>query len=129
MTEETYDLSWPGSDVAESGRIWKARNFIHEHLGEKLSLNEVAKASQTSANYLSETFRKTVGINFVQYVARARYERATTLLSEADLRVSEIAFASGFQSLSQFNRVFRELSGKSPSDYRAAVPAQKKKRR
>jgi AraC-like DNA-binding protein len=41
-------------------------------------------------------------------------------LHELDLRISEIAFEVGFQSLSQFNRVFKKLSGKSPSAYRAA---------
>jgi two-component system response regulator YesN len=113
---------------AEPVRIWKARNFIHEHCGEELSLGKVAKAAHTSANYLSEKFKEATGINFVKYVARARYEKAATLLREADLRVSEIAFASGFQSLSQFNRVFKKFSGKSPSEYRDAARARKKRR-
>ena len=105
----------------ESVRIWKARNYIDEHVGEELSLTRVAKAAETSANYLSEKFKEAVGINFVKYVARARYEKAARLLEDADLRVSEIAFAAGFQSLSQFNRVFKKLSGKSPTAYRAAA--------
>ena len=63
------------------------------------------------------------------YVARARYEKAAELLGNGDLRVSEIAFAAGFQSLSQFNRVFKKFSGKSPSQYRAAGRAQQKRRR
>ncbi|MEY2497579.1 MAG: hypothetical protein QOD12_1135 [Verrucomicrobiota bacterium] len=113
---------------AEPVRIWKARNFIHEHCSEELSLGKVAKAAHTSANYLSEKFKEATGINFVKYVARARYEKAATLLREADLRVSEIAFASGFQSLSQFNRVFKKFSGKSPSEYRDAARARKKRR-
>jgi AraC-like DNA-binding protein len=108
---------------AESGRIWKARNFIDEHISEELSLPKVAKAADTSPNYLSEKFKEATGINFVQYVALGRYQKAATLLREVDLRVSEIAFAAGFQSLSQFNRVFKKFSGKSPTEYRAAVRA------
>ena len=50
------------------------------------------------------------GVNFVDYVARTRFEKACDLL-RFDLRISEIAFAVGFQSLSQFNRVFKKLSG------------------
>lgn len=123
MTKETRDQSRQGRNGAESGRIWKARNFIDEHAGEELSLTKVAKAADTSANYLSEKFKEATGINFVKYVARTRYEKAAALLREADLRVSEIAFASGFQSLSQFNRVFKKFSGQSPSEYRAAARA------
>ena len=102
-------------------RIQKARHFIHENCADEISLRQVAQAVSTSTNYLSEKFRETTGVNFVRYVARARYEKAAALLRESPLRVSEIAFAVGFQSLSQFNRVFKKLAGKSPTEYRAAM--------
>ncbi len=69
--------------------------------------------------HLSEKFKQVTGVKFVDYVARTRFEKARKLLEDVDLRVSEIAFAVGFQSLSQFNRVFKKLSGKSPTEYRA----------
>ena len=99
---------------AEPVEIWKARNFIHEHSDEELSLTQVAKAANISPNYLSEKFKQVTGVNFVKYVARTRYEKARALLHDFDLRVSEIAFAAGFQSLSQFNRVFKKFSGSLP---------------
>jgi AraC-like DNA-binding protein len=114
------DTSRHQSNVAESVRIWKARNFIHAHASEELSLGKVARAANTSPNYFSEKFKEATGMNFVSYVARTRFEKAAALLRQADLRVSEIAFATGFQSLSQFNRVFKKFSGKSPTEYRAA---------
>jgi AraC-like DNA-binding protein len=104
---------------AEPVEIWKARNFIHEHSGEELSLTKLAKAVNTSANHLSEKFKQVTGVNFVDYVAHTRFEKACQLLQDVDLRISQIAFEVGFQSLSQFNRVFKRLSGKSPSAYRA----------
>ena len=103
---------------AEPVEIWKARNFIHEHSDEEISLTKVAKAVSISANHLSEKFKQVTGVNFVEYVARTRFERARALLRDGDLRISEIAFAVGFQSLSQFNRVFRNLAGRSPTEYR-----------
>ena len=109
------------SNGAEPARIWKARNFIEEHCAEEISLAQVAKAANTSANYFSEKFKEATGTNFVHYVARRRFERAAALLSNRDARVSEIAFATGFQSLSQFNRVFRKFAGKSPTEYRAGL--------
>ena len=113
----------------EPVRIWKARNFIDAHSSEELSLGKVARAANTSANYFSEKFKEATGMNFVSYVARMRFEKAATLLREADLRVSEIAFATGFQSLSQFNRIFRKFAGKSPTEYRASARPKKKPRR
>ena len=102
----------------ESVRILKARNFIDAHSAEELSLERVAKAANTSANYFSEKFKEATGTTFVRYVARTRFEKAAALLRETDLRVSEIAFACGFQSLSQFNRVFKKFAAKSPTEYR-----------
>jgi transcriptional regulator GlxA family with amidase domain len=113
---------------AEPVEIWKARNFIHEHSGEELSLTKLAKAVNSSANHLSEKFKQVTGVNFVDYVARTRFENARDLLLNSNRRISEIAFAAGFQSLSQFNRVFKKFSGKSPSAYRTAHLKRKKGR-
>ena len=105
---------------AEPVAIWKARKFIEEHSDEELSLRKVAKAVNINPNYLSEKFKQVAGINFVEYVARTRLATACALLRNGNMRISEIAFAAGFQSLSQFNRVFKRLSGKSPTQYRVA---------
>jgi AraC-like DNA-binding protein len=105
---------------AEPVAIWKARKYIEEHSGEELSLTKVAKLVNMNANYLSENFKQVTGINFVEYVARTRFANAGNLLRNPNLSISEIAFAAGFQSLSQFNRVFRRFSDKSPTQFRAA---------
>jgi AraC-like DNA-binding protein len=105
---------------AEPVAIWKARKYIEEHSREELSLTKVARAVNMNANHLSENFKQVTGVNFVEYVARSRFNTACDLLRHGNLRTSEIAFAAGFQSLSQFNRVFKKLSGKSPTQYRAA---------
>src|SRR5438093_4881606 len=105
---------------AQPVEIWKARKFIHEHADEELSLTEVGKAVNISANHLSEKFKEVAGINFVDYVARIRVGQACDLLQNPNLRISEIAFAVGFQSLSQFNRVFKKLTRKSPTQFRTA---------
>ena len=113
------DFEFQTLDHAEPARIWKARCFIHYHLGEALSLTRVADFVSISPNYLSEEFKRVTGSKFVDYVAHTRIEKACELLSNSNLRISEIAFEVGFQSLSQFNRVFKKLSGKSPTKYRA----------
>jgi transcriptional regulator GlxA family with amidase domain len=125
----TYQFRKPApSHRAEPVEIWKARKFIEQHSGDELSLRKVAKAVNISANHLSEKFKQVTGVNFVDYVARDRFEKARDLLLNSNRRVSEIAFATGFQSLSQFNRVFKNLSGKSPTAYRAAHLRRRKRR-
>lgn len=105
---------------AEPVEVWKARKFIEEHSGEELSLRRVAKAVNIHPNYLSEKFKQVTGMNFVEYIACTRFKEACRLLHDGDLKISDIAFGAGFQSLSQFNRVFKRLSGKSPTQFRAA---------
>ncbi len=105
---------------AEPVEIWKARKFIEEHSGEELSLSKLAKVVNVSANHLSEKFKQVTGVNFVEYIAWTRFEKACDLLRNSTLRISEIGFAVGFQSLSQFNRVFKKLSEGSPTQYRTA---------
>ena len=117
----------PKASRAEPVQIWKARNFIREHSAEELSLTKVAKAVNISANHFSEKFKQVTGANFVDYVARIRFEKARELLHDTNLRISEIAFAVGFQSLSQFNRVFKRLARKAPTAYRAAHCRRKKR--
>jgi AraC-like DNA-binding protein len=106
---------------AEPVEIWKARKFIEEHSADELSLSKLAKAVNISANHLSERFKQVTGVKFVDYVAQIRFEKARHLLLNSNLRISEIAFAVGFQSLSQFNRVFKGRAGKSPTEYRGKV--------
>ena len=104
---------------AEPVAIWKARKYIAERLCEELSLTTIAKAVNMNPSYLSENFKQVTGIKFVDYVAHARFKNACDLLQNSRLRISEIAFAVGFQSLSQFNRVFKRFSGESPTQFRA----------
>jgi AraC-like DNA-binding protein len=126
-TNESKRVRLQNDDRAEPVEIWKARKFIEEHSSEELSLTRVARAVNISGNYLSEKFRDVTGINFVEYVARVRFEKACDLLENVDRRISEIAFAVGFQSLSQFNRVFKRLSGNSPTGYRRSLARPQKR--
>jgi AraC-like DNA-binding protein len=111
---------------AEPRDIWKARQFIEENAGEPLSLGKVASVIGINPTHLSEKFKQVTGSKFVEYIARKRFERARMLLQNVDLRISEIAFAVGFQSLSQFNRVFKKFSGTSPTECRAHITRVKK---
>lgn len=101
--------------------ITRAKEFIKQRQSEDISLGEVAKAVNTSSFYFCKLFKKATGLNFTNYVSRVRIEKAKNLLLNPNLRVSEIAYEVGFQSLTHFNRVFKKIIGESPSEYRGQL--------
>lgn len=103
---------------AEPPAITRAKQFIHEHQGDEISLGDVAHAVNTSTFYFCKLFKKTTGLNFTEYLSRVRIEKARNLLLNPNLRISEVAFSAGFQSLTHFNRIFRRMAGESPTQYR-----------
>ena len=107
--------------TAESPQVTKARVFIADHQAEELSLSQVASAVNMSAFYFCKTFKKTTGMTFTDYLARVRVEKVKNLLLNPHKRVSEAAYEAGFQSLSQFNRVFRRVAGEAPTVYRTRL--------
>jgi AraC-like DNA-binding protein len=103
---------------AEPPMIAKAKAYIQEHQAENVRLREVAKAINTSKFYFCKQFKSVTGIKFTDYLTRVRMEKCKNLLLNPNLRVSEIAFEVGFQSITNFNRVFKKILGQSPTDYR-----------
>ncbi|MEY4940165.1 MAG: hypothetical protein RIQ93_1900 [Verrucomicrobiota bacterium] len=107
--------------TAEPPAVSRARTFIAEHLGEQLCLQQVARASNMSAFYFCKVFKGATGLTFTDYVGRARVEHTKQRLLNPNVRISEAAYEAGFQSLSQFNRVFRRIAGEAPTAYRERI--------
>lgn len=104
--------------ASEVPAVSKARAFIAEHLGESIALSDVARAANMSSFHFCKVFKAALGVTFTDYLSRARVERTKQLLIDPHKRVSEAAYEVGFQSLSQFNRAFRRITGETPSAYR-----------
>lgn len=98
--------------------ITKARTYIADHLAESISLTDVARVANMSSFHFCKVFKGALGVTFTDYLARARVEKTKQLLINPHKRVSEAAYEVGFQSLSQFNRAFRRITGETPSAYR-----------
>ena len=111
---------------AEPPLVQKAREYIDKHKMEPLSLAAVAKAAGASVFHFCKVFRKSTGLKFTDYVARVRLEDARTQLLNPNRRISEVAYDVGFQSLTQFNRMFKRVFGQSPSDFRARLSSAKR---
>ena len=106
---------------AEPPLVQKARDYIGKHKAEPLSLDAVAKAAGASVFHFCKVFRKSTGIKFTDYVTRVRLEDARTQLLNPNRRISEVAYDVGFQSLTQFNRMFKRVFGQSPTEFRAKL--------
>jgi AraC-like DNA-binding protein/ligand-binding sensor protein len=105
--------------------VRRARAYIAGHHANLISLDDISRALHVSTFYLCKIFKKATGLTFTEYLARIRVERAKNLLLNPHLRVNEIAYTVGFQSLTHFNRIFREITGEAPTVFRdnAARPA------
>ncbi len=110
---------------AEPPLVQKAREYIDKHKMEPLSLAAVAKAAGASVFHFCKVFRKSTGLKFTDYVARVRLEDARTQLLNPNRRISEVAYDVGFQSLTQFNRMFKRVFGQSPTEFREHIASGK----
>jgi AraC-like DNA-binding protein/ligand-binding sensor protein len=106
------------SQGSEPAAIAKARAFIDENLSEPLPLALVARNAGLSESHFCRIFRESTGLTLTDYVNRRRIQWAKKELLKSETRVSEIAFLIGYQSLSQFNRCFARVTGRSPTRYR-----------
>jgi AraC-like DNA-binding protein/ligand-binding sensor protein len=108
---------------AEPPMVRRARAYIVGHQADPIDLGDVAKAMHVSTFYFCKMFKKATGLTFTEYLGRVRIERAKTQLLNPNRRVSEIAYDVGFQSLTHFNRVFRQVAGQSPTKFRLSKVA------
>lgn len=106
----------------DSPLISRAKLYIAQNQDGEISLRQVAAAVNTSAFYFCKMFKQATGLTFTDYLARTRIEKVKNLLLNPHKRISEVAYETGFQSLSQFNRVFRRVTGESPTAWRAKLP-------
>ena len=106
------------AEESESPLVRRARAYILANQADPIDLAKVAHAMHVSTFYFCKIFKKATGLTFTQYLSRVRVEKAKKLLLNPHLRISEIAYNVGFQSLTHFNRVFRQVVGQSPTEYR-----------
>lgn len=109
--------------VNSGGIVSVTKSYIHEKLSEKITLDELADNAHVTNSYLCKQFKKATGLTVVEYINRHRIERAKELLTSRNVRIIEIAYETGFQSLSQFNRSFQRYTGQSPTEFKNLTKA------
>ena len=93
----------------------------HNLTSDDLSQSAMAEMAGISKDYFSRIFRSVTGMNYSKWLNMVRMEKATELLADRQLTLTEIAMSSGFQSISSFNRVFHAEKGMSPGEYRTLL--------
>ena len=104
--------------VSESKRILKVKNYIDEHYKNDLSLEQLADIVGMTPTAFSRYFKQRTAKNISEYIVDIRLGHAARLLVDTSDSVSEICWATGFNTLSNFNRLFRKRKGCSPTEFR-----------
>ena len=100
------------------GKISKAFEYIEKNYMEDIHLKDIAQTVGFSEYYFSRLFKEIMEKNFRQYLNEYRIKKAEDLLTNPNYTVSETAYAVGFNSISTFDRLFRQIKGCSPQDFR-----------
>lgn len=120
---ENSPVSVPGlKSVRRAGLAkWQARQtlaYIEANLTSKIGIGDLAKVVSLSKSHFCRTFRESLGLPPMVYVAVRRVERAKALLCSTTEPIAEIALACGFADQSHFSRRFRDLVGMTPGRWR-----------
>jgi len=108
-----------GQDPKLLRRLLRAKDRMDAASHEEWPVPRLASVSGVSEAHFARSFKQAFGLPPHRYLLTRRIERAKALLRDTDLAVTEIAFQTGWNSLGTFGRIFRDITGESPSELRA----------
>jgi transcriptional regulator GlxA family with amidase domain len=104
-------------------RLLRAKDRIDAASHEEWPVERLARVSHVSEAHFARSFKEAFGVPPHRYLLTRRIERATALLRDSDLSITEIAFQTGWRSLGTFGRIFRDITGETPSAVREIARA------
>src|SRR5919199_5120990 len=110
-------------DPALVRRLLRAKDRMDAASHEEWPVHRLALVSGVSEAHFARSFKQAFGVPPHRYLLTRRVERATALLRDTDLSITEIAFQTGWASLGTFGRTFRDITGESPGELRAREKA------
>ncbi len=108
--------------VEDNRRLLRARDAIDRAYAQPLDIAALARIALMSEAHFIRSFKATFGEPPHRYLQRRRIERAMFLLRQTNTSVTDVCFDVGFGSLGTFSRTFRDIVGRSPSEYRSETP-------
>ncbi len=98
--------------------VGKVKDYIFSHLHSRIKVSDIAESLQVNPNYLSHVFSMSEKTSIKKYILQEKIRRSQNLLKYSDYRIQEIGFYLGFSSQSHFTRIFQEITGMKPNEYR-----------
>ncbi len=106
-------------------KISQIADYVSRHFSEPLTVPDIAKAVNMHPTSATKMFKKICGINLIHYLTQHRILHAQRLLMTSDLKILDIALASGYRSASRFYAAYKKFCGMSPQRFRASVDLRK----
>ncbi|WP_150576288.1 helix-turn-helix domain-containing protein [Pandoraea aquatica] len=113
----------PTQSPALLRRLLRAKDRMDAASHEAWPVKRLAEVSGTSEAHFSRSFKQAFGLPPHRYLLTRRIEQASTLLRDTDFSITEIAFATGWESIGTFGRIFRDITGQSPGELREQARA------
>ncbi|MDR1961592.1 MAG: DNA-binding response regulator [Gracilibacteraceae bacterium] len=101
--------------------IYRIGKYVVVHIDERLSLDDLSKRLYMNKSYISHIFKKVSGMGLTDFQLDAKIDRAKILLHDEERKIAEIAEQIGYGNVEYFRKIFRDITGMSPSEYRAGV--------
>ena len=115
LNADTFALE---STHADNNKIEKVYDHINENFKQHISLDEVSELVSMTVPAFCRYLKKATGKTFTKIVNEYRVVHATKLLAESNMTITDICFECGFNNFSHFNKLFKQITGKSASSYR-----------
>lgn len=112
------DSNFNLQDAKHSDAIHNAIYFIHQNYQHHITLEDAARHVYLSPTYLSRIFKQESGVSFTRFLNNVRVEKSKRLLTMTEMRLAEIAGACGFEDQSYFTKVFKNVTGETPQQFR-----------
>lgn len=106
------------------GLISNAIKYINNNYDKNISLDDVAKETNMSYHYFSKFFKESLGKNFVDYLTELRIDKSKELLKKENISIKEVCYKIGYSDPNYFSKIFKKITGMTPTEYKANVISQ-----
>ena len=103
---------------SEADRLNKVLQYISDNFQRKITLTEIASVASLSAKAFCRYFKSKTRKTFYNFLLEVKVAHACNLILEKDMTIYEVCYDSGFNNLSNFNRYFKKLTGKTPLEFK-----------
>jgi len=118
---ERYSLEEKSKQLMQLEVLKRVFKYVEENYKSEITLDDVSEVANYNVYYFTRFFKNATGMTFGHYLRDFRVRKAEALLKESDDSITDVAFQCGFNSIKTFNRIFKQIRGCSPTEYKKAI--------